>query len=595
MKKNWMLTLALSLSSVAFGQDSLPKDIKWLSNDNPPAIGDSSAQKGGTLNLYIGEFPATLRAVGPDSNGSFRSQLDANSMSLINIHPNTEEVVPEIATHWAYGSDNKTMYYKINPLAKWSDGKPVIADDFIFNLEFHRSKDIVAPWYNEYYSTQFDRIIKYDDLTIAIVMKEPKPELHLYANISPIPKHYYGKVTADFVKKYNWEIVPNTGAYELKEVNKGKSLVWARKKDWWAKDMPFYRGRFNVDKIVFQVIRENTVALEHLRRGAIDLMFATWPDYWYEKMKGGPFADGYIHKLWFYTDGPADDYALEMNTNVPLLADINVRLGIQHAVNVEKVIEKVLRGDYERLQGVAQGMGKFTNPNVRAFTFDLKKANEYFDKAGFTTWGSDGIRMKGTQRLSATVTYGAEQVQERLVVMREEVKKAGFELNLQLLDSAASFKSFLEKKHQIAFMAWNAQIRPEYWSRFHKSNADKPQTNNFTNIKDDELSDWAVAFRDSQKIEERHVLSHKIQQKIHDLAIIVPLFRVPYFRTAHWRYIRTPKVAATKLSSSLDVFEMSSGGLFWIDEKLKTETLAAKKASQKFPEVVNVDKTFKVK
>jgi microcin C transport system substrate-binding protein len=598
MRIQWACVVAVVgwwWAAAAFGQDSLPANLKWQTNDRPPAIGSPAAVKGGTVNLAFDSFPLTFRNVGPDSNGSFRSYLDANRMGLVNVHPNTEEVIPELATAWAYGDDNKTMYFKINPKAQWSDGKPVTADDFVYTLEFHRSPKIVAPWYNEYFTSQFDRVIKYDGHTIAVVMKEAKPELHLYANIAPTPKHYYGTLGDDFVKKYNWEVVPNTGPYFISGHEKGKSVTFSRKKDWWAKDMPYYQNRFNVDKIVFKVIRETTVQLENLKRGNIDFMWVIFPDIWHDKTSDGPFANGYVEKLMFYTDGPESDYGLELNTSNDLLADINVRLGIQHAVNVERVIEKVLRGDYLRLQGVTQGYGKFTNPSVRARTYDLKLANQHFDKAGFTTWGPDGIRRKGERRLSAKVTYTQENLEPRLVVMREELKKAGFDLQLQKQDGTTGFKSFLEKKHEIAFMAWAAQLRPEYYGRFHSTNADKTQTNNFTNVKDKELDAWSEAYRSSTKLEERINLAHKIQQKIHDLGIIIPLFRVPYFRVAYWRWIKLPEVPGTKVSQGIDLFDTSSGGIFWLDEAAKKETEAAMKGGKKFPPVVRVVETFKPK
>jgi microcin C transport system substrate-binding protein len=576
-------------------QEKLPANIKWLSNDNAPKIGSPAAEKGGTVNMYFDSFPLTFRDVGPDSNGSFRGYLDANKMGLVNVHPNTEEVIPELATSWAYSDDNKAMYFKINPKAMWSDGKPVTADDFIYTLEHHRSPKIIAPWYNEYYSTQFDRVIKYDDHTIAVVMKEAKPELHLYANIAPTPRHFYQPLGDDFVKKYNWLIAPNTGPYIVTEFDKGKSVTFSRKKDWWAKDLPYYQGRFNVDKVVFKVIREVTVALENLKRGNIDFMFVVFPDIWHEKTSDGPFAAGYINKLMFFTDGPESDYSLEMNLANDVLSDVNIRLGIQHAVNVERVIDKVLRGDYLRLQGISQGYGKFTNPNIRARTYDLKLANEFFDKAGFKTWGDDGIRKKGERRLTARVTYTQENLEPRLVVMREELKKAGFDLQLHKQDGTTGFKSFLEKKHEIALMAWQAQIRPEYFGRFHSSNADKPQTNNFTNVKDKEIDQWSEAYRSSTKLEERIAVAHKIQQKVHDLALMVPLFRVPYFRVASWRWIKLPEPPGTKWSQGIDLFDTANGGLFWVDAKLKEETLAAQKSGKKFPPVVRIDETFKPK
>ena len=78
--------------------------------------------------------------------------MRSNQLGLIGLHPNTENIIPEIATHWAFGADKKSMYFKLNPQARWSDGKPVTAQDFAYTIEFMRSEEIVAPWYNDYYT-----------------------------------------------------------------------------------------------------------------------------------------------------------------------------------------------------------------------------------------------------------------------------------------------------------------------------------------------------------------------------------------------------------------------------------------------------------
>jgi microcin C transport system substrate-binding protein len=583
----------LSLCANLASGEKLPKNLTWQSNATPPQIASSKAKQGGSINLYLNSFPLTLRAVGPDSNGGFRGFLDSITYGLINLHPNTEEIIPEIAQSWAFGGDKKTMYFKLNPKATWSDGVKVTADDFLYAFEFYKNKHIVAPWYNQYYESQFDRVIKFDDHTIAVVMKEAKPELHLYASISPLPRHFYGKLDKNFVKKFNWKIAPTTGPYRIDSFKRGKSVTFKKVEKWWGEDLHFYKNRFNVDKVKFKVIREQTVAFENLKKGKIDFMFVIWPDYWHEKTKGGPFEDGYIEKLMFYTDSPEGDYGMEMNLKHDLLKDINIRLGIQHAINVEKVIDKVLRGDYLRLQGLSQGYGKYTNPKISARKYDLKLANQYFDKAGFKKRAGDGIRVKGKRRLSATVTYSSENMAPRLVVMREELKRAGFDLKLQKLDSSAGFKFFLEKKHEIAYMAWGAQIRPDYRGRFHSENADRAQTNNFTNLKDAEIDTWAEAYRTSVDLNKRVKLAHKIQQKIHDLAVIIPLFRVPYFRVAYWRYIELPDIPGTKRSTGIDLFGASTGGLFWINKDKKNQTKKMRKKRKKLDSVTRVMTQFK--
>lgn len=65
--------------------------------------------------------------------------------------------MPMLANEWAFGPDHKTLYLRINPKARWSDGQPVTADDWLFTLKLLRSKEINDPWYNNYYSTQDKR------------------------------------------------------------------------------------------------------------------------------------------------------------------------------------------------------------------------------------------------------------------------------------------------------------------------------------------------------------------------------------------------------------------------------------------------------
>ena len=244
----------------------LPKDIKWLTNDSDPIFSSHNALKGGTFHLSILSFPMTFRTIGPDSNGSFRSAILDNHLSLINIHPNTGNIIPELATHWAFDKDKKTMYFKLNKNAKWSDKVPVRASDFAYTLKFMRSPHIIAPWYNDYYSKEIEKVIIYDDYTLAVKSTRADPDLYLKIAIPPTPEHFFGELNKNFIQKYNWSIVPNTGAYQISDYKKGKFVKFKRKKDWWARDLKFFKNRFNVDIVIFNVIRDFNMLWEYFKK-----------------------------------------------------------------------------------------------------------------------------------------------------------------------------------------------------------------------------------------------------------------------------------------------------------------------------------------
>ncbi len=590
----------LLLGGIAQAAPRLPDNLEWLTNDEDPVFASPEAKKGGTLRQSILSFPLTLRTVGPDSNGSFRSMILGNQMSLVTIHPNTRNLVPSLATHWAYGDDNRTMYFRLDPRARWSDGEPVKAEDYAFTLEFMRSKDIIAPWYNTYYGKELDKVEIYDDYTISVSSAKPKPrdELYAFVAISPTPKHFYKSVDnlKGFVQKYNWKIVPNTGPYQISKIKKGKSISFKRKKDWWAKDLKYFKNRFNVDKVRVSVIRDRNLAWEHFKKGKLDAFDITAPSFWHEKARGKLFDKGYIHKLWFYEDTPQPSFGIWLNQDKPYLDDINVRLGIAYSFNIDKVNQQVLRGDYVRKNTISSGFGPYTNTELRARPFDLAKADEYFNKAGFGKRGPDGIRVndKG-DRLSFSVTYGSDLHTPRLVVLKEEFKRAGLELKLRKLDSAASFKSVLEKKHDIWWGALVGGLRPQYWGQFHSVNAHKPQTNNFTNTDDPEMDRLIDAYRSAMTVDERTSLAKKIQALIHEQSAWIPRLDVPFVRMAYWRWLKMPETPATRLGGLAieGPFDESTGGLFWIDEDLKKETLKAKKKGKAFAPVTRIDKTYK--
>jgi len=581
--------------TAAFAAPELPKDIEWLTNDTDLIYAAPEAKTGGTFNTSILSFPPTFRVVGPDSNSSFRSAVLDNQLSLIGIHPNTENITPELATHWAFDKDKKTMYFKLNPKAIWSDGKPVTADDFVYTLEFMRSEHIVAPWYNDYYTKEIDKVIVYDDHTLAVVSTRPDPDLHLKVGIQPTPRHFYGKLDKDFTQKYNWEIAPNTGAYQISDFKKGKYVKFKRKEDWWAKDLRYFKNRFNADTVMITVIRDFNMMWEYFKKAKQDVFALNFPEYWHDKSKTPVVENGYVHKIWFFNDTQQSAMGLWMNQDREIFKEKNVRYAFAHAMNIEKVIEQVLRNDYFRLEQGFMGYGAYSDTTIKARRFDLDKVESYMKESGWKK-GSDGIWEKNGLRFSVEVTYNVEEHTPRLVVLKEEAKKAGIELRLQKLDPSASYKKVMEKKHDVAWSGWSTSLRPQYWEHFHSANAHKPQTNNITNTDDPEMDKLIDSYRNSLEEKERIALSLKIQQKIHEIGSFVPTFMVPYVRQAYWRWWKLPTPAGTKHSGDLfDPFGSAAGGLFWFDETAYKETQEAMKSGKSFPPVTSIDETYKMK
>ena len=574
----------------------LPDGLVWQTNDEDPVFASPDAKSGGTFTLYETSFPLTLRQHGPDSNsGSIAILRRGNFLSLIDIHPNTLNPIPVLATHWAFGDDGKTVYYKLNPKATFSDGVPITADDYVFAREMRLSQYVVDPYGQNYFTNVITDVRKHDDYTISVVhnSKRPPIELLLETAMGPEPRHFH-KLDENWVTDYNWRIEPNTGPYMISSLENGRYIEWTRNKNWWGNDLKYFQHRFNPDKVRVEIIRDENVAFEYFLRGDLDrYLFETLPARWYDQAKGPVFDNGYAGKIQYYTDTPREPFGLWLNMDDPLLADKNVREGLAYSINMDRALKTIFRGDYERLQSRWQGYyWGYSDPNIHVRQFDIDKADSYFDAAGWTERGPDGIRMKNGQRLSVRISYGTDDHTPWLVILREEARKAGIELALQLMDPAAWGRQVGEKKFQITVLRFTTNMTPSFWQGYDSSNAHQPNTNNITNTDDPEVDQLIDGYENAATLEERTRYSWEIQQKLYDMANFIPLYNRPYIRETFWRWVKLPETHATRISG--EVFEPFGSGLFWIDEDAKAETLAAEEQGRTFPPINIVDTTWRV-
>jgi len=574
--------------------DALPGDLAWIDNMDQEAFSSPDARRGGTSHGWIPSWPPTLRTVGPNANSWFRSyQLDYNSIGLTETHPITEKNTPGLAKEWALSEDRRTVYFRLDPDARFTDGQPVTADDFFFMFFFMQSKYIVDPWYNNWYSTEYVNITRYDDYTISITLPTAKPDSVYYASVTPRPRNFYRDFGPDFAQRYDWVFEPKTGPYEIRpeDIDQGTSIALARVQNWWGDGKKFLDNRWNPARRQIRIIRDMNKAFEIFKKGEIDMFGMSLPKYWYDKSDSREFHHGYIHKAVFYNQIPRPTWGIYINTSMPLLNNRDVRIGLHHSVDWQRVIDGYFRGDYERMQNHDTGYGRFTNPGIRARRFDPRKAAEAFARAGFARRGDDGVlRNEDGRRLSFKLTMDDNDVKRVLPTLIDSALRAGVEIVPEVLDSITSYRKIMEKNHEICFMAWAASGRyPRYWEHWHKVNAyEKPgvrkrQTNNITCMADDEKSKLIDEYRRLDNEDDIQRVAYELQQWLHDEAAFIPGFVRPWYRLAHWRWMRFPEGFDVRKSEGLGQYM-----LYWIDEDARKETLEAMRAGKTFAPVSEV-------
>lgn len=605
-REKWAFRLSLGDYLKISDPSAIPAGLTWESGMDEPEIGDPAATKGGVFRKFIPSFPPTIRPFGENSNNSFRSELyDCINLRLVSLHPDTMKIIPGIAREWAVSPDGRTVYFRLDPEARYSDGKPVRARDYLLSIYLEVSDHIVNPYSKQFYREERAQVAMYDDSTLSISL----PQARVFApaaagDIYPCPHDFYQEYGPDYSSHYQWKFPPTTGAYEVlpQDIVKGASITQTRVKDWWARDRKYYRHRFNADKIIHTVVRDESKAFELFRAGQLETFYVSRPQLWYDKCEMTPVHKGWIERATFFRQYPKSPFGLYANVTKPPLNDLNTRIGIQHALNWEKVIAVLFRGDYQRLNAFNEGYAGFSDPSIRARPYSIELSRKAFRDAGYTGEGRDGILKKpdGT-RLSVAVSYSnSVQLYERMfAILREDAKACGFELRLDGLEETVSYKKEQEKQHELSFSSWSiTPPTPDFHQFMHSSNAFtekgnvKTQTNNtfcWGRADTDALCDQV---RNARTPEELREAAWKLQRIMHDEAIFFPGFTTDFIRIASWRWVRWPDCETTRFSPSV-VYDPHELHLFWIDPNKQRETLDAVRRGRAFPESNRVYDQFR--
>lgn len=577
--------------------EDLRTDLNWQNGEGMPTFGDPRAKRGGTLTFRVGSMQETLRIVGPDANSTLRAPIiSANTVSLIERHPFEDGYIPGLARQWAVDpDDSRTIYFQLDPDARWSDGRPFTADDVFFSLYFLLSPHLQAPAVNRVSDENVTRIVRYDELTLSITQTKPTQEpLYAMTGFTLAQREFYREFGEDYVERYHWRFAPVTGAYvyDNKATRRGRAVSFKRVDDWWANDKPFYRYRFNPDRMTYVVIRDDNKAFESFMLGEIDWQELDETESWYDHAGEEPFVKGYIERAWVYDELPAPRDGVYINAMQPILSDRNVRLGIQHAMNYERVDDGLYSGDMRRIRSFADGYGAYSHPTLEARTYDIAMAQRYFAEAGYSERGDDGVLVNSAgERLSFAFTVANRNYDvERATILKEEAMKAGLELMIENLDRTAFFTKTYEKNHQIALHSWSTGYSPlpAFEWELRGVDAGKPSNFNTTNIKDEQLDEHLALWDTLDDPEEGQKASHRVQERIHEFAAWVPGITADYSRWGYWRWVRWPDYFQVPR-----YFFFEESGVFWIDEERKRQTEEARREGSTYPPVTEYYERWK--
>jgi peptide/nickel transport system substrate-binding protein len=349
----------------------------------------------------------------------------------------------------------------------WSDGKPITAHDVEFSYRVIMSQQVPVPAMRS--GTTDIRLVKaYDDHTLVYFHKKPLATNVWNVNFAIIPKHIYAESIADDPtlksSRYHANLEENPvtgGAYELASRTRGTGMVLKRRESYYLHNGKQVREKPYFKQIRLRIIEDQNTSLLALKAGQIDDT-RLGAEQWLTQTDGADFYDNNTKvrgEEWTF-------FYVAWNLADPLFEDVRVRRAMAHAMDYEEMLDDLCFGLYQRCYGpFSKGSWMYPENPAPLYEFDLDKAEDLLDEAGWVDDDGDGVREKviNGRKTPFEFTLLVSNKPDRIAIcnlLRENLEYIGVVCKIQPLEAAVFQERMFKKQFQAEMAGWGAGADP---------------------------------------------------------------------------------------------------------------------------------------
>ncbi|MBN2653832.1 MAG: peptide-binding protein [Nitrospirae bacterium] len=407
-------------------------------------------------------------------------------------------ITGELAESWEISQDGLTLIFNLRKNVKWHDGADFTADDVIFTYEAVTDPKTPTPYSSNYGPVK--KVEKLGDHKIRVTYNEAFAAALESWGMGIIPKHIlHGK---DLRSADIYRSPIGTGPYKLKEWVTGQRIVLE------AFDR-YYEGKPGIDRYVARIIPDQTTNFLELKFGGIDFMGLTPPQY--KLQSDTDFFKKYFQKFRY----PSFGYTyMGYNMLSPLFSDKRVRQAFSHLIKKEEIIHGVLLGYGSPATGPFPPESWAYNKSVKDSSYNPELAFRLLSEAGWLK-GSDGVLRKEREKFSFTVliNQGNDARMKTAQIIKEQLQKAGIEMNIKVLEWQAMLHDFIDKKKfEAVIMGWALSRDPDLYDIWHSSKTKEGEFN-FISYSNPEVDRLLIEGRQTFDREKRR----RVYNRIHEI------------------------------------------------------------------------------
>ena len=319
------------------------------------------APKGGTLNsVAIGTFdsfnPFIVRGTAAAGLTQFGGLLWETLMQQSTAEPGTSH--PLIAEAFKYPDDYSSATYRLDPDARWHDGKPITAEDVVWSLQVLKE---ISPMHSHYFANVKEAVaLSEREVEFRFDQAGNRELPHIMGDLPVLPKHWWEGTDAQGNKRDitqpTLEPPLGSGPYKIASFRPGAEIIWERVKDHWAADLPVNIGRYNFDTRRYTYFQdENAAWLAFTKGGLADIRAENSSRRWVTGYDFPAVEAGDVIRQEFPNGGTQPMQAFVFNMREPRFQDRRVRKALTLAYNFEAQNRTQFFGKNTRTSSFFQG------------------------------------------------------------------------------------------------------------------------------------------------------------------------------------------------------------------------------------------------
>ncbi len=420
------------------------------------------------LGNFGGELIASTIGEGPKTFNPFNSKDNTSSTmagvmfdGLLTTNPVTGQPAPKLAKSYEISPDGKTYIIHLRRGIKWSDGKPITADDVVFTWS-----DIIFAGLGDT-STRDSLVIddklptvsKIDDYTVEFTTPKPYAPFIRMLSASIAPKHYFLPAVKGGAETFDRFLSTTTppkdivvsGAFKLKEYVPAQRVVFERNPNYYEinkekQKLPYLDrfiylivGDLNNEVLKFEAKELDVISLQGSKVARYKSLEAHSD---FKLYNLGP-ATGTMYLSMNLNNRKGKNGKFYVNpTKQKWFQDLNFRQAVDYAIDRKNMVFNIANGIGEPLFTPESLNSIYLNKNIKPYSRNLEKSRELLKESGFYTkkgklYDKDGNRVEFDLYTNA----GNTEREAIGVMVKQDLEDLGMKVNFKPIE----FNSLVNK------------------------------------------------------------------------------------------------------------------------------------------------------